>query len=502
MLRRFRIASQTILFLMFLVVLAGYGRLWHEGHVSPLAWFMRLEPFTAVITSIAARTFVVGAVTLAGGMILLTILFGRFFCSWICPLGTLVDAVDAVVRAGRKIKPPFRLPLTLHRTKYLILFAMIVLASAGMIFPLFMDPMLISVRFATLLARPEAMSAAALIPGAVGKIYAKNTWVLNGAIGGVFGTLLLLIAVFAGTFLDRRFWCQYICPSGAFLGLLSRFSFVKRITTCGREGGGCGVCTSVHCPTRAIPSGDFTRIVKAECILCGNCTADKRKCGRFTLALPHKIKVDNPDLRKRHALLGLAGGLALMPALLRPAPIRQIAEPGPVRPPGAVDEDLFLERCLTCQACVGACPNSALHPVPLSEGLKNWNTPQIVGRLGYCLPECTRCSSACPTGALEPIVVADKKKAKVGVAVVERGRCRSWNCERTCTVCIDNCPYEALDSVQHTDAAGESYDSPVVNRVKCVGCGACEFQCPVNGDKAIRIYGIKRPPKRKPLAKK
>ena len=492
MLRRFRIASQIFFIILFAVLVFGYWRMHTPGELSFLAWYMRLDPFITVITSIAARSIIPGAAIAAIIMIALTTLFGRFFCGWICPLGTCIDVVDNTIRGGKKKKPKHRPPLVLQRLKYGILAGMFLLAAAGVLFPLFMDPMLIMVRFAALIGRPELLSLVARIPGATGEIYARHPWVINGAMGGALTAALLGAFIFGASYYDRRFWCQYVCPTGAFLGLLSHFSIVKRVTSCGRDGGGCGMCTGVSCPTRALPSADYTAIVKTECIVCGVCTGDKRKCNRFTLAAPAPGAVKLPDVALRHIFGGLLGGLFLLPVLLPftfgKIPVSLL----PMRPPGAVAESQFLAKCLTCQACTNACPNNFISPAPLSKGVGAWNTPVIDPQRGYCPPGCTRCSAACPTGALVPITDSVKASTRIAVAEVDHGHCRSWTGESNCSVCARKCPYGAIEMEEHTNSDGTIGAVPVVDRSKCVGCGACEYYCPSIHEKGIKIFAIRR----------
>jgi MauM/NapG family ferredoxin protein len=168
---------------------------------------------------------------------------------------------------------------------------------------------------------------------------------------------------------------------------------------------------------------------------------------------------------------------------------------GASRPPGAVEESVFLSRCITCDACVSVCPQNALHPCTIgADRVINWNTPKLVPRIGYCEEECTRCSEACPTGALLPIKVEEKEERKIGTAYVERGICRSWRMQYKCIICARKCPYEAIDRVTIENENGREFEVPIVNKRKCNGCGICEYKCPLKSESAIKVssYGEKR----------
>jgi MauM/NapG family ferredoxin protein len=362
----------------------------------------------------------------------------------------------------------------------------------GTTFPLFMDPLSIFPRILTLLVIPEFKYVFHIFNPDI-PVKLQPPVVLQGAYNGAFSIFFLMLIIYGGAFFDRRFWCQYICPSGAFFGLMSRFSIFTRKTipekcTC------CGICSKKSCPTRAISGEKFELTNTSECIVCGLCTADKRSCNSFSFTKPVLKSAAGPDLTRRELSAGIFTGLMLLPVLIRKSPKKRPPIPGPIRPPGAVEETAFIDRCITCSACVRVCPENALHPATLADdGLISWNTPKLVPRIGYCRKECANCSNVCPTGALLPLSLEKKYLTKIGTAVIDHGTCRTWQQQAACLICTIKCPYIAIDTKEIT-VEGIVWKVPVVDNIKCIGCGVCEYYCPVQHHAAIEVssFGERR----------
>ncbi len=494
MLKRVQLISQIVFFILFCILFFFFNTFRTEIGSSGLALFLRLNPFITLLTSLASRSIFIPYLVLGAITIIVTILMGRVFCGMVCPLGSIIDFTDKIFRGKEKKKQPLRPPEKLQGLKYVIMILMVVLAILGMTFPLFMDPLLLVTRFFTLLIRPAVLTLATIIPQMNVEKLMTNTYIMKGAYAGAISAFILLMIILLGALFDRRFWCQYICPSGAFFGLLSRFSIFTRkidLDKCNC----CSICCDPRCPTRAISGEKFDVMSTAECILCGECSADKRQCSSFGFRMPSLTAGTGPDIGRRHAVSGIVSGLLLAPVLARTSPKKKPFVPGPIRPPGAIEEHAFLARCITCEACVSVCPQNALHPSTIGEdGFLNWNTPKLVPRIGFCQEDCTRCSEACPTGALLPITVEEKKTLKIGTAYVERGICRPWRMQYKCMICAKKCPYDAIEEKVIVDERGKEYPAPVVNKRKCVGCGICEYYCPIKGESAIKVfaYGEKR----------
>jgi MauM/NapG family ferredoxin protein len=522
MLRRVRIISQITFITLFAVFFFLFGFLAKDANNTPLAIFLRLNPFSVLVTSIASKSVYVPYLIPALIVFILTILFGRFFCGLVCPLGAMVDFFDRLVRdrerrreerraaqrraavkkddkrkvlerrgierrGRKKIREPLSPLLTLQKLKYIFLTALVVLAILGVTFPLFMDPLCLIPRIFGILVYPAFMAILNVFKIG-GDAVAKAPIIVKGAYSGAVTVFILLVIIIAGSIFDRRFWCQYICPTGAFLGIFSRFTiFTRKIDD--EKCNECHICADRYCPTRAIFGEKGEKTSAAECILCGKCTADKRFCNSFGFHAPLLPVTTGADLNRRHVATGIFAGLMLTPVFARMSRRQRRKNISPVRPPGAVMEDIFLDRCITCGACISVCPEIALHPSTLADdGMVSWNTPKLVPRIGYCAEDCVDCSHACPTGALIPIKVEDKTERKIGIAVVDRSRCFPWLQERKCMICVKKCPYEDAITDEIVEFEGREWSVPVVNKRKCVGCGECEFYCPVRHESAIQVF--------------
>ena len=151
-----------------------------------------------------------------------------------------------------------------------------------------------------------------------------------------------------------------------------------------------------------------------------------------------------------------------------------------VRPPGALDEEKFVERCIRCNKCGEACPNNCIKFMGFEKGIAAWGTPHIIPREQACIL-CMKCGQACPTGAIQPLLDELKDilgNVKMGRAVVDEAHCLSYQ-GKTCGVCYRACP---LADVAMTIGYLEQ---PTVT-ASCVGCGLCERSC-IQLPQAVRI---------------
>ncbi|GAB6062722.1 4Fe-4S binding protein [Deferrisoma palaeochoriense] len=485
-------ARRTVQGLLFLGFLALFARTAYRGRDLldwPVHLAFRLDPLAFVAEGFAvgaaAWTWLwLGAFVLAGAMVLL----GRFFCGWMCPLGTALDLAGPALRrgAGRRgarARPPRALAPGL-------LAGLLGAALAGLPLLGVFDPLSLLLRSLTLALHPWAdaglkaglglLSAAS--PDAADRAYrildpvlafGRPAFLLAGVTAAVFAAVLAL------ELLAPRFWCAHLCPLGAGLGLLARLGPVRR-----RKAGECGACTACE---RACPTG-AARTDPADPLSCIQCGACERACPRGARGAGLGAGTRPAPVRPvRRAVLAAAG--AGVVAGLFPRVRAAEAEPGLhlLRPPGARPEEEFRKRCIRCGACMRVCPRNALHPAFLEAGLGGIWTPRLVPRLGYCEYHCRLCGQVCPTGAIGFLAEGEKERWVIGLAVFDRNRCLPWRAGRNCLVCEEHCPTQPKAIAFEADPARPGVKLPRVVEDRCIGCGICEAKCPLPGRSAIRV---------------
>ncbi len=471
--RRLRLLDQLVFLAIFLWLLERLA----AGDTRALPWavFHHADPLTAAGLALAHHAIPV-ALGLSLAVVLLTLVGGRIFCGWICPLGTLQELVARWAtprrlreRLGRNRWRP------LYRTKYLVLALLAGWAILGSLQTGLLDPL-------SLLARGLAGAVWPLLP-------------VRGPVPGGWLAGALLAAVILASLWIPRLFCRAFCPLGAFLGLLARFSLFR----IHREDGRCTACNLcvTNCQGADEPLGDH-RI--EECMVCLECIGDCSEQAitwRFSPGRPPHPAI--PDLSRRHALGTLAGGLVLGPVLRVAGGGRTTRHADAIRPPGAVPEDAFLDRCVKCMLCQQACPTGAIQPALAQAGVEGFWTPILSMRRGWCEYTCTRCGEACPTGAITPLTVERKlgldggEPVRIGTAFIDRGMCLPWGMATPCIVCEEMCPTDPkaiwLEETvaRRPDGSTVRLQRPHVDPERCVGCGICENRCPVGERAAIRV---------------
>ena len=318
-------------------------------------------------------------------------------------------------------------------------------------------------------------------------------------IGAIFSLILAL------NLRVTRFWCRALCPLGGLLGVASRWSLVRLK----KDPSACDDCRRclLHCQGGDDPvPGSTWR--KAECHLCFNCVGDCPTSGiAFGVGMPPRDNSvrETPELQRRKLLTGVATGAVLVPLLRTTTGLKVEADSRLIRPPGALDEMHFLERCIRCGECMKVCPNNALHPTFMEGGLEALWTPVLVPRVGYCEPNCVLCGHVCPTGAIWKMTEAQKLRTgvppvsgpiKIGTAFYDQGRCLPWAMATDCIVCEEWCPtspkaiYLVTADVQDAEGQAKTVRRPHVDAKRCIGCGACEFACPVKDRPAVYVTSV------------
>jgi polyferredoxin len=496
--RRMRQVAQILALLLFLYIFI------YASFPSPQrAWAAlpyRLNPLIALTSTLAGRAWI-GGFGLALLTLFLTLVFGRVWCGWICPMGTLLQWLGPRSRRPRAaVSSRWRL------AKYGILVAMVVAALLGNQSLLWLDPLTIFARTWGIAVWPALGSGIYGVEHALyrtpalwpllDRVHGTVVYPLFRDVTSVFWlaapTLLFFLAWVALNQWAERAWCRYFCPLGALLALVSRFSLVRREVK-----DGCGACALCggDCPTGTIDPSKNYASDPAECIVCFDCVSECSREGVAFRLLGKRRWVGSrqdydPD---RRLLLAGAGAAIAGVALAGVEPITRQQPPHMVRPPGAISPD-FETLCIRCGECIRVCPTQGLQPSLFEGGIQNLLTPRLVPRLGHCEYRCTACGEVCPTSAIPRLSLEQKQTRPIGLASVDRSRCLPWANNIPCIVCEEMCPVPhkaiSLELVEVADAWGQPIriQRPVVVKELCIGCGICEYQCPMGGDSAIRVY--------------
>jgi MauM/NapG family ferredoxin protein len=471
---------------------------------------LRLDPLGMLAHLIASRTLLAGS-ALALVVVILTLALGRAWCGWLCPLGTVLD-LFSLRRLRAALRPKATAseraasapPEALRNVKYGLLFTILFAALFGNLTLLIFDPLTIFFRTLTTSLWPavdriiSALEAALFaIPFLREPLSAFDAFVRPSLLP-IDPSYYRDAALFAGLFVGLialnvivpRFWCRYLCPLGGLLGLLSKVGLVRR-QVAAAQCTGCDACARV-CPTGTIALGSHGNSDPSECTMCLDCLA---ACPREGGTFAPKLGVAawnhyDPNRRQMLASLGVA---AVGAGVLSSELAAQRDDPHLVRPPGARENDL-LSKCIRCGECMRACPTSGLQPALFEAGLAGVWSPVLLPRSGYCDYSCNACGQVCPVQAIPPLTLDEKRTRVIGAAYINTQRCIAWADHRDCIVCEEMCPLPdkaiKLEEAQVQNADGETVTVklPHVNRERCIGCGICEYKCPLNGEAAIRVY--------------
>ncbi len=495
-----RILCQVLFFALFFVMLLQ-TRSRGEAAIGAVERFFHFDPLLGLTTTLASRSFQ-AAYGLALVTVLVTVLFGRYVCGWICPMGSLLHFFSFLFVKLKWIK------LTIDkgrhlRWKYLLLIFVLVAGVFTLNVSGYLDPLSFLYRsFATAVLPAASIWAGAAadllhqtgaaFPGERWRDFFQglmiNTTFRQGVVIGLafLGVILLNLA-------RPRFWCRYLCPAGAMLGVLARWHLVKAKTA--DDGcNGCRLC-SHYCPSQAsIHLSDQWK--KAECFHCYSCVS---KCPqdavRSQMAPAGNSAGAGPS--RREIVLASALGIAAAPLLSISGSERQSGKL--IRPPGALSEPEFLSKCIRCGECMKVCPTNGLQYAFNEGSLLAFWTPVLAPRIGGCEYDCVLCGQVCPTGAIRETAVKEKQEIRIGAAWVRRDRCLPYSLGEPCRVCENRCPTSPkaitmVDSEVMTPEGRIQTQVPVVDLSLCIGCGICENRCPVEDEPGIYCtsYGESR----------
>ncbi|RLB65873.1 MAG: ferredoxin [Deltaproteobacteria bacterium] len=495
----------------------------------PVEGFLMADPLVALLTLLSTHTIYRGLLW-ALGVLALTLIFGRVFCGWICPFGTLHHFFAWVFpsrygKGNRRVAQNKTHPVR-QRVKHYILYGLLAAAVAGSTIGGLFDPICFVTRALALvvlpatqyatnagaeLARGTNVGVAQRASDGVADFLAATVWQTNQFY--FHETWLIAVLFVAALFLNRfipRFWCRVLCPLGALLGLTSRFALFgiekthDNCTDCDR-------CLR-HCQGADSPQGGV-KWRQDECHMCLNCEAAcPEDVIKFRFLPNYLSRQGAPDTQRRTALASAAAGAVLIPVLRAADGLDVNTNERVIRPPGSVAERELLERCIRCGQCMKVCPNNAVQPALFEAGLEGLWTPILIPRIGYCEHSCVLCGDVCPTGAIAKITEAqklgiDQAPISIGTAFINRGRCLPWAMATPCIVCEEFCPtspkaiwVEAVEAprraAEPAEAEGDpsgatiAVGRPHVDPARCIGCGACEKMCPVQDEPAIAITSV------------
>jgi polyferredoxin len=492
---RLRRISQIAFFAAFVVLLARAKLFDFSGAEKrpaiPVNPFFKLDPLASSVNLLAGHALYFGLV-LPLLILVPTVFMGRFFCGWICPLGSLNHFLDGILSKsmGHKARIAANHCKSWQTTKYFLLIAGLLAALCRSNIVGWIDPI-------SLLVRTMGVS---ILPAATSKkyyvVYQPHYWP-SLAMGMVFLTLLAM------NLRVTRFWCRALCPLGALLGIASRWSILglhKDAATCNK----CSRCL-INCQGGDDPIGGVPWH-KTECHLCLNCI---EACPHgslefhFSRRFQTEPEVVGINLSRRKTLAAMATGFAVAPLLRAQTGLFKRRNDRLIRPPGARDETDFLARCIRCGECMRVCPNDALHPAITEVGLEGLWSPLVTPKIGYCEPHCVRCSEVCPTGAILELTprmkgwVAGNNQTSapvvIGTAVYDHALCLPWAKATECVVCLEWCPVAPkaiyVKDAELVDAKGKpsALKQPYIDTSRCVGCGACEFSCPLQDQPGVCV---------------
>ena len=505
MLRKYRIVLGALFFLGITLLLLDVSGVLHRQ----FGWMPKVQFLPALL----AGSFVTVAV-----LVVLTLLFGRIYCSVICPLGVMQDLI---ARLGRRFAPKklrrtgrytYSRALTWLRWAALAVFAVLTVLGltslAGLIAPYSTFGRITTQLFQPIWAAGNNLLAMCA-EAADSYAFSEAEIIFYGWLPLTI-TFLTFVIIFVLAWRNGRTWCNTVCPVGTVLGYLSKLSLLK-VRFDADKCRNCSLCTKsckASCIDYKSHTVDYTR-----CVACGNCLSTcKHGALRYKIAPSHlpppgeasnstqkegdkALRSGEASSSRRSFLLASAGiatvalaqeakkvdgGLAVIED--KKVPRRQT----PITPPGSLSAQNLAKHCTSCQLCISECPNKVLRP---STDLMRFMQPEMGYEHGYCRPECSRCSHVCPTGAIRDIIPPQKAAIQIGHAVWVKKNCIPLTDGVACGNCARHCPTGAITMIPYDESDEQSPKVPAVNTAVCIGCGACENLCPARPFPAIYVEG-------------
>ena len=500
MLKKVRVALACLLWIGITLLFLDFTGTLHTY----LGWMAKVQALPALLA------LNVGVIV---GLVLLTLVFGRVYCSVICPLGVFQDAVSHI--GTLKNKKPYKYHKEMKWLRYGVWVLFVAALIAGFnAFVAILAPYSAYGRIVQSLLQPIYIwgnNLLAMLSERAGgyTFYSKEVWFRS--VSTIIVATVTLIVIVGISLKGGRAYCNSVCPVGTTLSFFSRFAMFRPVI----DNDKCKHCKAceLHCKAHCISIKDgSSKIDYSRCVDCFNCL-DKRKFGALeykyawkkeipgqagndktvtpdsdrasgrramiagTVAVVGAAALKGVEARAQKAVTKMDGGFA--DVLPKQAPQRTI----PITPPGSINAKRFHQHCTACQLCVAACPNNVLRP---SSRPEHFMQPELSFEKGWCRPECTKCSQVCPSSAISEITREEKTEYHLGTSRVNLETCLSASGTTHCGKCAQICPTGAIHMVINEEN-GNRY--PVVVEEICIGCGACEFYCPVRPVSAITING-------------
>ncbi|MCX7831878.1 MAG: 4Fe-4S binding protein, partial [Actinobacteria bacterium] len=435
---RSRIFLQVIFLISFSIILVF--SIINDYYLKLIRLLLNADPLFYLSQSLANLKLSTG-LSIAVFFVLFSLLLGRFWCGWLCPLGTILDLFP---RRKRKVSSRLNWLLSL---KHLFWSSILFLSLFGFQTLLVLDPLTIFIRTFAVILWPiiyyflKFTEWLAYRVPSLGEYWSNLSYsigltnVLDKTpnYNHLLSILFLFLIIIILNSVAERFWCRYLCPLGGLLSLISKFSIFRLSSS--KRCVSCSNCVDV-CPTDALSIKDGLNLDFSECIFCLRClNACRRNDIKLTSFLRKWKEVEFAP--EKRAFLASAFTSFFLYSLLRINP--NVKKKDLLRPPGATENSLNL-KCVRCGACIKACPTGAIQPSFLEGGLQSFWTPRVVPRIGYCDYNCNRCGKVCPYGAIPNLKLGTKQKTSLGKAVINKKICLPWSQGKPCLVCEEACP--------------------------------------------------------------
>jgi len=493
-LKKTRVAIATVFFSIILFIFLDIKE-WLPVSFVNSALYLQFLPsllkFTKIV-GIASAGFIF--------IILLTMLFGRVYCSAICPLGIMFDLIARLKsrKKRRREKFVYKQAQSISRYSILAITAISLLAGSVIILDL-LDPFSNFGKISTVLIRPAVIflnNAAAMGLEFFGNYAVEPFLFKNPDFLVLLFVMLFFVTVGYLAYKKGRLFCNTVCPVGTLLGLMAKYSLFK-IQLVNEECVSCGLCVR-SCKANCIDI-ENKKIDNSRCVGCFNCLTVCKKNGvSFHSVFKKSPTIHEPqpalasDSRRRFlATLGLLTTVAVKNAYPEQKKIKvatlnkiPVVRENPITPPGSHSIAHFTDVCVSCYMCVSACPSQVIQPSLLQYGFDGILMPHLKNTAGYCNYNCNKCSDVCPSGAILPIKLEEKKTVQIGVAKFVRENCVVILDGTECGACSEHCPTKAVTMEEENGLM-----VPVIKEELCVGCGACEYACPAKPYKSIYVEG-------------